>query len=349
MPRIDLTRLALALTVSIATVDPAGAQPSTAPQASWAGWARCQINVTGPGYTDQQTHTWTITGGSPKVEGAFNVYPGTWSVVGGGSLQRTQGNQTLMAQWATNAPSMSAPIAVFVRASDKRMFIQARHAQLRAVGSIQGYQQLIIDGKAKTPGKIAAEAFEWAFPLVVVSRPNPNASLVANGSSTPVVKGSVGLMQPGGSQATAACTWDFSQGAAPPPPPVVEAQTIPTPVAPGVTSGATGGATEGSTPACLGPPQDLVASVSTSKAATGETPVSLKWSAPTGGVGTAYSIGVGTAPGSTNILNVKQTSPQTSFSMYIPYAGSYYMRVYAVNGCTGGVGAPSNEVLVVVP
>jgi hypothetical protein len=137
-----------------------------------------------------------------------------------------------MAQWATNTPNMSAPIAVFVRASDQRMFIQARHAQLRGAASIQGYQQLIIDGKPQTPGKIAAEAFEWSFPDITVSRPNPNANLIANGSSTPVVNGSVGLMQPAGSHATVSCTWQFSQGAAPAPPPTLTAQPIPTPAAP---------------------------------------------------------------------------------------------------------------------
>jgi hypothetical protein len=234
MPNVDFTRLALALalTMSSTTVDLAGAQQPSPPQASWAGWARCQINVTGPGYTDVQTHTWTITGGTPTVTGAFRVYPGTWSVVGGGSLQRTQGKQTLVARWATNVPSVSAPIAVFERASDKRMFIQARHAQLRGAGSIQGYQQLIIDGKPQTPGKIAAEAFEWAFPEVAVSRPNPNANLIANGSSTPAVNGKVGLMQLAGSQAMASCSWQFSQGAVPAPPPTLTAPSIPTPTAP---------------------------------------------------------------------------------------------------------------------
>jgi hypothetical protein len=229
MPNVDFARVALALTTLIATVDLAGRQQSASPRAPWAGWARCQVNVSGPGYSDQQTHTWMITGGTPTVEGAFRVYQGTWSVVGGGSLQRTQGRQTLMAQWATNGPSRSAPIAVFVRASDTRMFIQARHAQLRSAAAIQGYQQLIIDGKPQTPGKIAAEAFEWGFPEIAVSRPNPNANLIANGSSTPVVNGGVGLMRPAGSQATASCTWQFSQGAAPAPPPALTAQPIPTP------------------------------------------------------------------------------------------------------------------------
>lgn len=231
MLNVDRTRLALVLAGSIAAVDPAGTQQSVAPSGQWAGWARCQINVTGPGYTDEQTHTWMITGGAPTVAGAFRVYQGTWSAAGGGSLQKTEGKQTLMAQWATSTPSMSGPIAVFVRASDKRMFVRARHAQLRSVAAIQGYQQLIIDSKPQTPAKIASEAFEWAFPEAAVSRPTPNSSRIANGSSTRVVKGCVGFMQPAGSQATASCTWQFSEGAAPPLPPTIAAPPIPVPPA----------------------------------------------------------------------------------------------------------------------
>lgn len=213
---------------------PDGAQAQQTTPAAWAGWARCQISVQGPGYTDQQTHTWTIMGGAPTVQGAFHIYPGTWSVVGGGSLSRSQGTQTLRAQWATNTPAVSAPIAVFVRASDNRMFIQARHAQLRSAAAIQGFQQVTLNGVPQTPGKIASEAFEWAFPVVAVSPPvPPDRNATASGSSTPPVTGSVGPMQPGGSQATASCTWQFGQGsAAPSPPPALTAQAIPTPGSP---------------------------------------------------------------------------------------------------------------------
>jgi hypothetical protein len=210
---------------------PNGASAQQTPPAAWAGWARCQITVQGPGYTDQQTHTWTITGGAPTAQGAFQTYAGTWAVVGGGSLSRTQGTQTLMAQWATNGPNISAPIAVFVRASDKRMFIQARHAQLRSAAAIQGYQQVTIAGKPQTPGKINAEAFEWAFPVIAVSAPvPPDRNATATGSSTSPLNGSVGPMQPAGSQGTASCTWQFGHGsAAPAPPPTLAAQPIPTP------------------------------------------------------------------------------------------------------------------------
>lgn len=348
MSKVDLARLALALTMSIATVDLGSAQQSATPQAPWAGWARCQITVTGLGYSDQQTHTWMITGGTPTVQGVFRLYPGTWSVVGGGSLQRTQGRQTLMAQWATNGPSRSAPIAVFVRASDKRMLISAGHAQLRSAAAIQGYQQVTIDGKPQTPGKIAAEAFEWAFPEAAVSRPNPNANLIANGSSTPVVSGSVGLMQPGGSQATASCTWQFSQGAAPAPPPALTAQPIPTPPAQPA-GGAANGAASGSTPACPSPPQNLVASATPMTTPTiGAThTVSLQWTAPASGVATAYAVRAGSAPGLSDLRDFTQAFVQTS-SSFGAKAGSYYIRVYAAGNCAVGGSTASNEVLLVI-
>src|SRR3954469_22318855 len=144
----------------------AAVRPLAAQAPGWQGWARCEVDVQGQGYTDHQTHTWQLSGGAPTVEGAFRIYGGTWSVIGRGSLQRTTGNQTLVAEWSTNAQNSSAPLALFVRASDGRMFIQARHAQLRAAASVAGYQQVTIDGQRQRPVPIASEAFEWTFPTV---------------------------------------------------------------------------------------------------------------------------------------------------------------------------------------
>ena len=184
MPKSKFIQLALVSPVLIALASLAAAQQS-APQAPWGGWARCEINVSGQGYSDRQTHTWTISSSTSTVSGAFRVYPATWSVAGSGSVQRSQGNQSSMAQWATSAQNLSAPLAVFVRASDGRMFIQARHTQGRAARSVNGYQQVTIDGIAQKPATISAEAFEWAFPVVEVSRPKPGDPATANGSSTP--------------------------------------------------------------------------------------------------------------------------------------------------------------------
>ena len=170
----------LELAVAIALVAAPGSEGTgvalAAQPAAWTGWARCDVIVRGSGYTDQQTHTWTLAGGAPAIQGAFRIYPGTWSVAGGGSLTRTQGAQTLQAEWATNVPPMDAPLAVFVRASDGRTFIQARHAQMRAPGAVQGYQQQTIDGVSQQPASLALEAFEWTFPMVEVSPLRPTAS-----------------------------------------------------------------------------------------------------------------------------------------------------------------------------
>jgi hypothetical protein len=341
----SLTGLALSLGVSIALVSFAAAQPSSASQASWAGWARCEINVSGQGYSDQQTHTWMITGGTPTVSGAFRVYPATWSVVGGGSLQQTQGSQSQTVQWATTAQNLSAPLAVFVRASDGRMFIQARHAQVRAPRSVNGYQQLTIDGKAQTPGTIASEAFEWSFPVVEVSRPKPGENATANGSSTPLVNGKVGYMQPADTKATASCTWQFGQGsAAPAPPSTVTAQAVPSPATAAIATTPPSGQSGGDAEACPSAPGELVSSVSGQN-------VTLRWTAPTSGIPTSYVVQAGSAPGKADLANFDTNITDLSFVSADVPTGSYYIRVYARKASCASptfIGPASNEVLVVV-
>ncbi|HEV8598194.1 MAG TPA: hypothetical protein VGQ69_02430, partial [Gemmatimonadales bacterium] len=83
-------QLGFCVSLSVAAAGVVYARQAPASQLlPWAGWARCQVNVQGPGYSDQQTHTWIVTGGSPRVEGAFRIFPATWNVVGAGSLQKT--------------------------------------------------------------------------------------------------------------------------------------------------------------------------------------------------------------------------------------------------------------------
>ena len=176
--------------------------------ASWSGQAQCQVTVQGPGYSHQETHTWTLSGGPPTQSGAMRIYAATWSVTGGGSLTRTQGTQTLQAQWTTNATLPNAPIAMFVRASDGRLIIKSWHAQLRSPGGVTGTQQVTINGVPQSPGTISLEAFEWQFPLLQDAQTSTSVS----GSSTTATNGAVGPMQLGGSQGTAACSWQFSQG-----------------------------------------------------------------------------------------------------------------------------------------
>jgi hypothetical protein len=334
MPKSKISCLPL---ISLLALAPLVAGQQSPPEAPWSGWARCEINVSGQGYSDKQTHTWTISSSASTVSGAFRVYPATWSVAGSGSLQHAQGSQSLMAQWATSAQNFSAPLAVFVRASDRRMFIQARHTQTRAPGSVSGYQQVTIDGKPQKPGTISAEAFEWAFPVVEVSRPKPGDPLVANGSSTPLVNGKVGFMQPAGTQATASCTWQFSQGSATPaPPPPVAAQSPPTP--PGSqNSGQPGG--NGST--CISAPQGLPPTAPSSPT------VTLTWVAPAIGTPTSYVIEASSAPGGpANLANFNTGNASTSLTIPDVPAGTYYVRIRAVSSC--GTSAASSEMQLIV-
>jgi len=197
--------LAFALFVFIGTALSQTGSPADGP---WSGSAKCQITVHGPGYSHRETHTWTLAGGSPTIRGAMRIYSGTWTVTGGGSLTRTQGAQTLTAQWTTNASLSNAPIAIFVRASDGRLIIKSWHSQLRVPRGVTGVQQVTINSVAQTPGAISVEAFEWQFPAVDDVSTSKNLSR----SSTAATNGAVGPMQPGGSQGTAACSWRFAYG-----------------------------------------------------------------------------------------------------------------------------------------
>src|SRR3954470_23556772 len=113
-----------------AVVQPALPHAQSPAEPPWAGWAQCRLDTQGPGYSSQQTHTWTMTGGAPAAQGATRLYTATWTVNGSGSLERTQGSQTRAAQWIISGQA-AAPIAIVVRASDRRRLIQAGHAQLR--------------------------------------------------------------------------------------------------------------------------------------------------------------------------------------------------------------------------
>jgi fibronectin type III domain protein len=75
--------------------------------------------------------------------------------------------------------------------------------------------------------------------------------------------------------------------------------------------------------------------------------VTLNWTAPVGGDPlTSYQIQAGTAPGLTNIASFDTASTATSLAIFNVSAGTYFVRVRAINSAGGG--AASNEVQVVV-
>ena len=86
-------------------------------------------------------------------------------------------------------------------------------------------------------------------------------------------------------------------------------------------------------------PSSLLASVAGST-------VTLSWSGPASSAVTTYVIEAGSSPGASNLANFATNSTETAFTANGVGAGTYYVRIRAAN--FGGVGPPSNEVLVVV-
>jgi hypothetical protein len=90
---------------------------------------------------------------------------------------------------------------------------------------------------------------------------------------------------------------------------------------------------------CAPAPTDLMATVSGSQ-------VGLTWNPPFQGPVLGYTIEVGTASGLSNVASVV-SGPQRSASAFAP-SGTFFIRVRTrTAGCA--LGAPSNEVIVVVP
>jgi hypothetical protein len=75
--------------------------------------------------------------------------------------------------------------------------------------------------------------------------------------------------------------------------------------------------------------------------------ITLSWSAPTiGGAPTSYILEIGSAPGLSDLLNGPTGSLATALSATGVAAGTYYVRIRALN--SDGTGAPSNEAVLTV-
>ena len=193
--------------VALLCVGVAGPVFSQAPPI-WSGQAQCQLSIQGSDYAHQEVQTWTITGASTSMPGTMPVYPGTWTVAAQGTMQRPLGPQSLAAQWTTRVPETSAPIAVFVRASDNRLIVKLWHSQLRAPGTITGVRQVVSASVPSTPTPIGLAAFEWPFPVI---EDVSNSSSIS-GSGTIVVSGGLLPLQSPTMNGTATCKWQFHKG-----------------------------------------------------------------------------------------------------------------------------------------
>ena len=181
--------------------------PAPTAGALWSGQAQCQLSMQSGGYTHQETQTWTITGATQSAPDTIQVYPGKWITTGSGGLQKPLGLQILAAQWTTKA-EISAPMAVFIRASDSRLIIKPWHAQLNLPGGTQFVRQISGPGAPPVPSSTAVtSAWEWQFPDVE----DVATSTSVTGSSTMIISGSLMPQQAPSASAPATCNWQFTK------------------------------------------------------------------------------------------------------------------------------------------
>src|SRR5262249_5132570 len=141
---------------------------STDVSAAWSGWARCEIDVQGPGYVNRETHTWFVVNATPATPGS-----GSWSAAGAGKLDQGNPAQTSQhAEWSINA-NVATGTRFGVLASSGVVEIRPLHAQLRQSHGILGYVQQTISNSPRTPTPIDATEYDWGFPTVKGPLGNP--------------------------------------------------------------------------------------------------------------------------------------------------------------------------------
>lgn len=182
--------------------------------ANWAGSIRCELSSTATGYSHRETQTWTLTGGAPARQGAFNIYPATWVVDGQGTHDRTRNTNRRVTTWTASVQLPNAPISFHVTPAGQLM-VQLWHSQLSSPGGYTGTDQYFFDSVPQAEGRLAATVYEWQPQKREVS---PSMTQIT-GSQTMEVKGQLGPLQPPEAQAMVTCTWALGQGSAPPLPP----------------------------------------------------------------------------------------------------------------------------------
>ena len=212
MRRNTNLRLLPVAILSSVVAEPGSTQTRTAADGPWAGWAQCQRTAQGQGYANQQTHTWVLTGTTPTAEGAFRLYPATWTVTGQGSRQRVMGDgRTVVEQWTTAGPPRPAPISVWIRGPMRR---SASPPDTPSCGA---------RGRSPEPASPVRRRARRRI------RPRRSATTCTNGpsrrsrtfpprarpSGSPGPRpsnGSIAPGQPPGTSLTEACSWRFVQG-----------------------------------------------------------------------------------------------------------------------------------------
>jgi hypothetical protein len=177
---------------------------------NWTGSVRCELSSTATGYSHRETQTWTLNGAAPTRQGAFNVYPATWSVTGQGTHDRTREPNRRAAQWTANVQGVSAPVSLHVTPSGQ-LIAQLWHSQLSSPGGYTGTDQYFNSGVPQPQARLVATVYEWQPQKVEAS---PRDTRITR-TSTIEVKGQLGPMQPPEAQSSVSCSWALGLGAAP--------------------------------------------------------------------------------------------------------------------------------------
>ena len=198
-------RLRLGLAILLALAERGFSQSN----ALWSGSAQCTVNEQDQSYQRQEVQTWALTGAAPSQQGAMQIYPATWTDTGAGQLERVQGGQTNDTAWQTNAQG-AASIVFFIRASDGRLIIAAKHARQSVYGGISATRQITANGVPQSPTPFNQTVFEWVFPRIEAAA---DATVVDGSAQSPSEGLPADLLHRfGGSAPLAVCQWHFAKG-----------------------------------------------------------------------------------------------------------------------------------------
>ena len=205
--------LLMALALAPATWVTVAQQRSPA-EGPWSGQAQCVVVAKSADYIDEQTHTWTLTGGAPTPapRGSAQVYftwPATWTVNGGG--RKTYPSRTRTATSRdddrTERWTIASEVTVRIRTTEivgkpDRLRIGVEGQRGAPLGSIKVTE---VSGSARD-----ASVQPWQFPAV---EDNATSTMISGTSTRTYPEGfGVGWAQPPTVITTATCTWNFARG-----------------------------------------------------------------------------------------------------------------------------------------
>ena len=215
-------RALLATLIGVAAVGHGSMQTRNAAEGPWSGWVQCeltaQLNEPPRTYFNQQTHTWVLTASTPASGTDIKEYPVTWTVAGGGTGTRQEGNgRTVADKWNTTGQPMSTTISFRVDLAGT-LIIALRAAQLSSVGATTGMSVAhSTNGNApdQTTQTLPLAVEEFRFPAI--RDDGTKTSITGSFGPTPIP--SVASGQPPRTVSTATCSWNLVRGGAAPPPP----------------------------------------------------------------------------------------------------------------------------------